>query len=119
MQKGIAPYVAVEQGFALSVNGIESEFLRIGDIRRQKAPEHHLQKAHASRLIPDDDRLHGLRRSIVIGRKLDGQTVNIAEVKGFGNLLLVASPLISAAHDRSLRHSNGVIIDVHCCSPCA
>ena len=39
MQKGIAPYVAVEQGFALGVNGIESEFLRIGDVGRQKAPE--------------------------------------------------------------------------------
>ena len=67
-------------------------------------PEHHLQKPHASRLIADDDRLHGLRGSVVIGSELDGQTINIAEVKSFGNLLLVTSPLVSAAHDRSLRH---------------
>ena len=117
MQEGIAPYVAVEQGFALSVNGIESEFLRIGDIRRQKAPEHHLQKAHASRLIPDDDRLHGLWRGVVIGTELNRQAIDIAKVESFGDLLLIASPLVSAAHDRSLRHSNG-LISVHCCSPC-
>ena len=98
MQKGIAPYVAVEQGFALSVNGIESEFLPIGDIRRQKAPEHHLQDARASRLIPDDDRLNGLRRGVVIGSELNGQAIDIAEVKSFGNLLLIASPLVAAAH---------------------
>ena len=43
-----------------------------------------------------------LRSHKTSGSELNRQAIDIAEVKGFGNLLLIASPLVAAAHLSSL-----------------
>jgi len=68
------------------------------DVSWQEAPEHHVQRACPELLIPHNDGLHSLRRDVVIGGEFKSESVNVAEVKGFGYFLFVATSLVSAAH---------------------
>ena len=88
-QERIVPDLASEQCFAFRVDGVQPQFLWISDELRQEAPEHHLQRAHPFVPIPDDYRLHGLRRNVVIGSEFESQSVGIADREGFSNALLV------------------------------
>jgi hypothetical protein len=107
MQEGITPRVAVEKGFTLRVDGIELELLGIGHVRRQKASEHHMQRSRPELPIPNNDRLHGLRGSVVIRSEFKRQTVYVPKLEGFRDALFIGSALVSTAHGRSLRQVGG------------
>lgn len=65
-EKRIFPDAAIKQGFTLGKDGGHFEFLGIVYEWRQKAPEHHRQHASAELFVPGDDRLHRLRRDVVM-----------------------------------------------------
>lgn len=90
MQEGIFPEVTLQQGLALCVDSASPEGLRIGHEGRQEAPEHHVKCPHAFLLIPDDDRLHRLRRDVIVRGKLQVQAVNVAQLEGFAIFCLSA-----------------------------
>jgi len=92
------PHCVREQRLTLGVDRRELELLGIGDVSRQEAPEHHVQRAGFELLIPHDDWLHRLRREVVIRGDPKREAVNMAESKGFGNALFIRSTLITSTH---------------------
>src|SRR5271166_3798385 len=101
MQKRLAPHLALEQLFALRVDRVHLELLRIGNELREEAPEHHLQRAHPFTLIPDNNRLHRLRSSVVIRSEFQRETIHIAKLEGFSDALLIRASLVASAHEGS------------------
>ena len=87
-----------QERLGLRVDRGELELFRISDKQRQKPPKHHVQRAGAFAVIPNDDWLHCLRRDVVIRSEFKGKSVQIAECKRLYNALFVGSALVAATH---------------------